>query len=155
MSGEFPIDIYFNAGEDARPRLLYSEGEGTAKTTMHGEGTIGSGEMIGTWEVVFQVRGVFLPAPECSLELSITEIWEEIVEVKMVIAGQVLQVPAGEDTFIIWKDSVHEFGNVKFPWGIGKVVEDYIEPETNWVNTYEVKSLQVPFEITGCDIAVE
>ena len=72
----------------------------------------------------------------------------------MIVNGE--QILAGEGTadIIVWDSDVHEFGNVKFPWGIGKVVEDYLGPTYDWLNTYEVKSLTVP-EFTGCDIAVE
>jgi hypothetical protein len=154
VTAEIPIDIYFTEGEEPAPELLYSEGTGCATTTLFGEGTAGTGEMIGDWNGRLEVRGVFLPAPECSMELTINEIWEEIINVKLIVAGQVLEASVAEDALIIWKNKEHEFGNVKFPPGIGKIVEDYVEPETNWINTYEVTSLQVPFEITGCDIAV-
>ncbi|TFH33182.1 MAG: hypothetical protein E4G99_11800 [Anaerolineales bacterium] len=155
VSGEFPIDIYFTEGEEIGAEILYSEGMGTAIMSYFGEGTIGTGEIISIWDARFQVRGVFIPAPDCSLELSITEIWEGVVEVSAIVNGQTIvtgQEPV--DEFIIWTDNVHEFSNIKFPWGIGKVVEDTLDPSTDWVNTYEVTSLSVPV-LTGCDIKVE
>ncbi len=154
VNGEFPVDITFSAGEEAGPEILYSEGDGSATMTTLGEGPVGTGEMIGVWDVKFKVVGVFLPAPECSLELSITETWQPGVEITMIVNGQEIMTGEAETEFIIWENDVHEFGNVKFPLGVGQVVEDYIEPTTDWINTYEVTALDVP-EFTGCSVGVE
>ncbi len=154
VSGAFPIDIYFSEAGQVGPEILFSTGAGTATMSVLGEGLVGTGEMIGVWDVIFEVVGVFKPAPECSLALSITERWQPGIEVTALVNGEQIMVGEGESEFIVWANDVHEFGNIKFPLGIGIMVEDYLEPTTDWINTYQVTSLQVP-EFTGCLIAVE
>jgi len=41
--------------------------------------------------------------------------------------GQILSGERAID-LVVWDSDVNGFGNVKFPWDIGRVVEDYLEP---------------------------
>ena len=106
-----------NVAESAEPgfdTLFRSEGSGVAVNTFAGEGTIGSGVMIGTCEVEFRVAGVFNQAPDCSLELSITETWHPPVEVKMIVNGVPILSRERAAELVVCDSDVYEFGNVKF-----------------------------------------
>jgi len=154
VHGEFPIDIYFTQGEEVAPEIFYSEGYGTGVLTMGGHGTIGTGEITGIYEVKFEVIGVFKPAPDCSLELTIAEKWLPDIELTMTVNGKIIIQTSGTGDIILFSKSEHEFNNILFAMGIGEEVEVYLEPGMNWVNTYKISSLQVP-EFIGCDVVEE
>ncbi len=145
VSGEFPITLYFDEGDDSP--IFSSTGKGTAVMTGTGTGTLGiTGHLTAIYDVDFEVRGAF-NAEDCSVEIYIKEVWAEGAEVTMEVDGVVLSGQTAE--FIIFTKNTYEYKSMKFPFGVGEVTKQRTIGNTVWDATFTITSLSVP-GFTGC-----
>lgn len=116
VSGEFPITLYFDEGEDSP--LFFSTGKGTAVMAGVGAGATGiTGNISAIFDVDFEVRGAF-NAEDCSVEVYIKEVWAEGAEVTIEVGGVVFSEQMAE--FIIITNNTYEHKSMKFPLGVGQ-----------------------------------
>ena len=145
VSGEFPITLYFDEGDDSP--LFFSSGKGTAVLAMVGHGQTGiTGQITAIWDVDFEVHGAF-NAKDCSVEIYIKEVWAEGAEVTMEVEGVVLSGQTDES--IIFTDNTYEYKSLKFPMGVGQATNERTIGNAVWDATFTITSLSVP-EFTGC-----
>ena len=145
VSGEFPITLYFDEGDDSP--IFFSTGKGTGVMASVDVGTAGiTAHTTAIFDINFEVRGVF-NASECSVEIYIKEVWAEGAEVTMEVEGQVLS--GQTDEFIIFTENTYEYKSMKFPLGVGQVTKKRTIGNTVWDAAFTITSLSVP-ELTGC-----
>lgn len=145
VSGEFPITLYFDEGDDSP--IFFSAGKGTGVMASVDVGTAGiTGHTTAIFDIDFEVRGAF-NAKDCSVEIYIKEVWAEGAEVTMEVDGNVLS--GQTDEFIIFTENTYEYKSMKFPLGVGQVTKQRTIGNTAWDATFTITSLSVP-EFTGC-----
>ncbi len=145
VSGEFPITIYFDEGDDSP--IFFSTGKGTGVMASVDAGISGiTAHTTAIFDIDFEVRGAF-NAKDCSVEIYIKEVWAEGAEVTMEVDGNVLS--GQTDEFIIFTENTYEYKSMKFPLGVGQVTKQRTIGNTVWDATFTITSLSVP-ESTGC-----
>lgn len=145
VSGEFPITLYFDEGDDSP--LFFSTGKGTAVMAGVGAGATGiTGNISAIFDVDFEVYGAF-NAKDCSVEVYVKEVWAEGAEVTMEVGGVVFSEQMAE--FIIITNNTYEHKSMKFPLGVGQLNNKRTIGNIAWDDTFTITSLSVP-EFTGC-----
>jgi hypothetical protein len=147
VAGEFPITLYFDP-DDTSP-IFWSQGEGTAVMTSVDASPFSGITMYTTaiWDVEFEVRGAF-NAQNCSIDLSVKEVWAEGAEVHAETSdGHVLEGITEE--FIIFTTNSYEYNNLHFPYGVGEVNKVRNIGNVDWDASFTITSLVVP-EVTNC-----
>jgi hypothetical protein len=145
VSGEFPITIYFDEGDDSP--IFFSTGKGTGVMASVDVGISGiTAHTTAIFDIDFEVRGAF-NANDCSVEIYVKEVWAEGAEVTMEVDGNVLS--GQTDEFIIFTENTYEYKSMKFPLGVGQVTKQRTIGNTVWDATFTITSLSVP-ESTGC-----
>jgi hypothetical protein len=145
ISGEFPITLYFDEGDDSP--IFFSTGKGTGVMAGVDVGMTGiTAHTTAIFDVDFEVRGAF-NASDCSVEVYIKEVWAEGAEVTMEVDGVVLS--GQTDEFIIFTENTYEYKSMKFPFGVGEITKQRTVGNTVWDATFTITSLSVP-EFTGC-----
>ena len=147
VAGEFPIDLYFNPDETSP--IFWSQGQGTAVMTSVDTSPFSGITMYTTaiWDVEFEVRGAF-NAQDCSIDLSIKEVWAEGAEVHAETSDGVVLEGITEE-FIIFTTNSYEFNNIHFPYGVGEVTQERHIGTVDWEYSFTITSLVVP-EVTNC-----
>ena len=145
ISGEFPITLYFDEGDDSP--IFYSTGKGTGVMAGVDVGMTGiTAHTTAIFDINFEVYGAF-NAKDCSVEIYIKEVWAEGAEVTMDVDGVVLSGQTAE--FIIFTENTYEYKSMKFPFGVGEITKQRTIGNTTWDATFTITSLSVP-EFTGC-----
>jgi len=139
VSGEIPLLLLYRDSASAGDDLVDTQSTGTGISVMLGEGTVGTGDITGIWDVTFKVRGILYPAPKCDVELWVEEYWGDEVQVTMTVNGEKVISTMSRTDVITMVDEDHGSGHLIIPKGQKELLEYVAVGGDNWINTYKIE----------------
>lgn len=139
VSGQVPLNLLYRESAFAGEDLIETQSTGTGTTVMLGEGTIGTGNITGIWEVTFKVRGILHPAPKCDVELWVEEYWGDEVQVIATINGEQIINTMSTTEVITMVDADQGSGHLIIPKGQNELLEYVAIGGVDWINTYKIE----------------
>jgi hypothetical protein len=139
VSGEIPLQLLYRDSAYAGDDLVDTQSTGTGISVMLGEGTVGTGNITGIWEVTFKVRGILHPAPKCDVELWVEEYWGDEVQVTMTVNGEEIINTMNRTDVITMVDEDLGSGHLIIPKGQKELVEYVALTGVDWINTYKIE----------------